>query len=38
LGYPEVAAWIENHPDEYQEGLFRGFVASSRPSKAYNHQ
>jgi hypothetical protein len=27
LGYPEAVAWIENHPDEYQEGIFRGFVA-----------
>ncbi len=37
LGYPEVADWIENHPGEYQEGLYRGFVASNRSSKAYNH-
>ena len=37
LGYPEVAAWIEKNPGEYQEGLFRGFVASHRPSKTYNH-
>ncbi len=28
LGYPEVAAWIEDHPHEYQEGLFRGFVTA----------
>jgi hypothetical protein len=26
LGYSEAVAWIENHPDEYQEGIFRGFV------------
>jgi hypothetical protein len=26
LGYPEAVAWIENHPQEYQEGIFRGFV------------
>jgi len=31
LGYPEVATWIEAHPDEYQEGLFRGFVTSRQP-------
>jgi len=28
LGYPEVAAWIEEHPYEYQEGIFRGFVTA----------
>jgi len=28
LGYPEVVAWIEEHPREYQEGIFRGFVAA----------
>jgi len=28
LGYPEVAAWIEDHPHEYQEGIFRGFVTA----------
>ena len=28
LGYPEVKAWIEEHPQEYQEGIFRGFVAA----------
>jgi hypothetical protein len=28
LGYPEVEAWIEEHPNEYQEGIFRGFVAA----------
>lgn len=26
LGYPETAAWIEEHPDDYAEGVFRGFV------------
>jgi Domain of unknown function (DUF5049) len=26
LGYPETAAWIEEHPHDYQEGIFRGFV------------
>ena len=28
LGYPEVVSWIEDHPHEYQEGIFRGFVAT----------
>ncbi len=28
LGYPEVASWIEDHPHEYQEGIFRGFVTT----------
>jgi hypothetical protein len=31
LGYPEVVAWIEDHPREYQEGIFRGFVAAEWP-------
>jgi Domain of unknown function (DUF5049) len=26
LGYPEVKVWIDKHPHEYQEGIFRGFV------------
>lgn len=26
LGYPEAVGWIEEHPREYQEGIFRGFV------------
>jgi Domain of unknown function (DUF5049) len=30
LGYPEVAAWIEDHPHEYQEGIFRGFVTATK--------
>ena len=30
LGYLEAAAWIEDHPDEYQEGMFRGFVGASK--------
>ena len=28
LGYPEAAQWIHEHPHEYYEGLFRGFVAT----------
>jgi hypothetical protein len=31
LGYPEVVVWIETHPHEYQEGIFRGFVAAEQP-------
>ena len=31
LGYAEVVAWIEEYPHEYQEGLFRGFVAAEQP-------
>jgi hypothetical protein len=27
LGYPETALWIKDHPREYEEGIFRGFVA-----------
>jgi Domain of unknown function (DUF5049) len=30
LGYPEVVAWIEDHPHEYREGIFRGFVTTNR--------
>jgi hypothetical protein len=26
LGYPETVEWIEDHPHEYTEGVFRGFV------------
>ena len=28
LGYPETVDWIEAHPQEYTEGVFRGFVPS----------
>ncbi len=28
LGYTEAVAWIEDHPQEYQEGIFRGFVTA----------
>ena len=30
LGYPETAAWIEEHPHEYTEGVFRGFVVNRK--------
>ncbi len=26
LGYPETVFWIQDHPHEYVEGVFRGFV------------
>ena len=28
MGYSETAQWIQEHPQEYSEGLFRGFVAA----------
>jgi len=28
LGYPETAQWVHEHPQEYSEGIFPGFVAS----------
>jgi Domain of unknown function (DUF5049) len=31
LGYSEVVAWIEDHPHEYREGIFRGFVLAEQP-------
>ncbi len=30
LGYPETAAWIEEHPEDYAEGAFRGFVGGRK--------
>jgi len=27
LGYPETVEWIGDHPHNYTEGVFRGFVA-----------
>ena len=30
LGYPETAAWIEEHPHDYAEGVFRGFVGDRK--------
>ena len=26
LGYAETVLWIKDHPHEYEEGMFRGFV------------
>jgi hypothetical protein len=28
MGYPETVLWIQEHPDEYSEGLVRGFAAA----------
>ena len=28
IGCPEAAQWIDEHADEYSEGLFRGFIAA----------
>ena len=27
LGFPDAARWIETHPRDYTEGVFRGFEA-----------
>jgi hypothetical protein len=28
MGYSETVLWIQEHPREYSEGIFRGFVAT----------
>jgi len=33
LGYPDAARWIEEHPKEYAEGVFRGFVVDPQGGK-----
>jgi hypothetical protein len=38
LGYPEAAAWIDDHPHEYQEGLFRGFWLPSSPGSPHTRE
>ena len=30
LGYPETVEWIEDHPRDYADGIFRGFVFSQK--------
>ncbi len=30
LGYPETADWTEEHPHDYAEGVFRGFVGDRK--------
>lgn len=34
LDFTEVAAWIETHPKEYAEGVFRGFVVEPDGGKS----
>lgn len=34
LGFPEAARWIETHPKEYAEGVFRGFVVDPEGGKS----
>ncbi len=29
FGYPDAAAWVEENPRLYSEGVFRGFVAGA---------
>ena len=33
LGYPDAARWIEAHPKEYAEGVFRGFIVDPQGGK-----
>lgn len=33
LGYPDSARWIEEHPKEYAEGVFRGFIVDPQGGK-----
>jgi hypothetical protein len=34
LGWPDAARWIEEHPKEYAEGVFRGFVVDPQGGKS----
>ncbi|MCC6346302.1 MAG: DUF5049 domain-containing protein [Nitrospirales bacterium] len=34
LGYPDSARWIEEHPKEYAEGVFRGFIVDPQGGKS----
>jgi len=34
LGYPDAASWIEEHPKEYAEGVFRGFIVDPQGGKS----
>jgi len=34
LGFPEAARWIETHPRNYAEGVFRGFVVDPEGGKS----
>ena len=33
LGWPDAARWIEAHPKEYAEGVFRGFIVDPQGGK-----
>jgi hypothetical protein len=33
LGYPDAVRWIEEHPKEYAEGVFRGFIVDPQGGK-----
>jgi hypothetical protein len=33
-GYPDAARWIEKHPKEYAEGVFRGFIVDPQGGKS----
>ena len=33
LGWPDSARWIEAHPKEYAEGVFRGFIVDPQGGK-----
>ena len=33
FGYPDAARWIEEHPKEYAEGVFRGFIVDPQGGK-----
>lgn len=34
LGWPDAARWIEEHPKEYAEGVFRGFIVDPQGGKS----
>lgn len=29
FGFPEASKWVQDHPKEYAEGVFRGFTLKS---------
>jgi hypothetical protein len=33
LGWPDATHWIEEHPKEYAEGVFRGFIVDPQGGK-----
>lgn len=34
FGWPDAARWIEEHPKEYAEGVFRGFIVDPQGGKS----